>query len=138
MNSPLTIEHARALDRKDPLAPFRKEFLKEDPSLVYLDGNSLGRLPIKTVAFLEDVIREQWGSKLIRSWNEHWYELSARMGGKIARIIGARPEEVIVADSTSVNLYKLAFAALKAREGIELSHGSVYPAGFDQTTGWNP
>jgi kynureninase len=66
---------------------------------------------------LEDVILGQWGRKLIRSWNEHWYELSARLGGKIARIIGARPEEVIVSDSTSVNLYKLAFAALKAREG---------------------
>jgi kynureninase len=117
MDSQFTLEYAREQDNKDPLASYRKEFVAEDPSLTYLDGNSLGRLPRKTTSHLEDVILEQWGRKLIRSWNEHWYDLSARLGGKIARIIGARPDEVIVSDSTSVNLYKLAFAALKAREG---------------------
>ncbi|MCK4991179.1 MAG: kynureninase, partial [Bacteroidales bacterium] len=112
-----TIAHARELDRLDPLARFRREFSIDDPSLIYLDGNSLGRLPLKTGEHMERVIREQWGENLIRSWNEHWYDQSARLGKKIARIIGAHPEEVIVSDSTSVNLYKLAFGALKAREG---------------------
>jgi kynureninase len=117
MDAPCTIEHARALDRDDPLGRFRQEFVIKDPTMVYLDGNSLGRLPLKTAIYMERAIREQWGERLIQSWNEHWYDQSARLGKKIARIIGAHPEEVIVSDSTSVNLYKLAFGALKAREG---------------------
>ena len=111
-----TIAHARELDRLDSLARFRKEFLIDDPSLIYLDGNSLGRLPLKTGEHMELVIREQWGEKLIRSWNEHWYDQSARLGKKIAQLIGAHPDEVIVSDSTSVNLYKLAYGALKLME----------------------
>jgi kynureninase len=117
MAEPNSIEYARELDRKDPLRSFRQEFVMEDPGLVYLDGNSLGRLPKKSVQHLERTIGEQWGRKLISSWNEHWYDLPVRLGKMIARIIGARPEEVIIGDSTSVNLYKLAFAALKLREG---------------------
>ena len=112
-----TIAHARELDRLDSLARFRKEFLIEDPTLIYLDGNSLGRLPLKTATCIERAIREQWGERLIQSWNEQWYDQSAQLGKKIARIIGAHPDEVIVSDSTSVNLYKLAFGALKVREG---------------------
>jgi len=111
------IAHARELDRLDSLARFRKEFLIDDPSLIYLDGNSLGRLPLKTSQHMDHVIGEQWGKNLIRSWNEHWYDQSARLGKKIAQLIGAHPDEVIVSDSTSVNLYKLAFGALKAMEG---------------------
>ena len=114
--SHFTIEHARMLDRDDPLASFRDEFVIKDPSIVYLDGNSLGRLPEKTADYMESAIREQWGDRLIRSWNEGWYKQSARLGKKIAQIIGAHPEEVIISDSTSVNLYKLAYGALKARE----------------------
>jgi len=117
MAEPFTIEHAREMDRQDPLASFRQDFVLEDPSTVYLIGNSLGCLPRKSAEYLDDVIREQWGKKLIRSWNEHWYDLPECLGEKIARIIGARPDEVIVSDSTSVNLFKLAFGALKAREG---------------------
>ena len=112
-----TIEQARKLDREDPLAHFKEEFVIRDPSIVYLDGNSLGRLPEKTVEYLEHTVREQWGERLIRSWNEGWYQQSLRLGKKIAQIIGAHPDEVIISDSTSVNLYKLAYAALKAREG---------------------
>ena len=117
MGNPYTLEHARALDRDDPLGHFRHEFAIQDPSMVYLDGNSLGRLPSKTVDYLDRAIRKQWGEKLIRSWNEGWYTQSVRLGKKIARIIGAHPDEVIVSDSTSVNLYKLAYGALRAREG---------------------
>lgn len=112
-----TIEHARALDRDDPLARFREEFVIKDPTMVYLDGNSLGRLPLKTATYMERAIREQWGERLIQSWNEQWYDQSAQLGKKIARIIGAHPDEVILSDSTSVNLYKLAFGALRVREG---------------------
>jgi kynureninase len=119
MARPFTIEQAREMDRQDPLRPYRQDFVMDDPSLVYMDGNSLGRLPLLTAEHLEYAIREQWGRKLIRSWNEHWYDLSVHLGKKIARIIGARPDEVIVSDSTSVNLYKLAFGALIAREGRE-------------------
>jgi kynureninase len=88
-----------------------------DPSLIYLDGNSLGRLPVKTVEYMGSAIREQWGNRLVRSWNEGWYQQSLRLGKKIAQIIGARPDEVIVSDSTSVNLYKLAYGALRIMEG---------------------
>jgi len=117
MNKLYTREHARALDREDSLAPFREEFVIKDPSLIYLDGNSLGRLPLKAEKYMERAIREQWGENLIRSWNEHWYTQSEQLGKKIARIIGAHPDEVIVSDSTSVNLYKLAYGALQLMEG---------------------
>ncbi len=117
MSNPYTLEYARALDRDDPLGTFRDKFVIADPSMVYLDGNSLGRLPLRTLNSMEHTIREQWGEKLIRSWNEGWYTQSTRLGKKIAHIIGARPDEVIVSDSTSVNLYKLAYGALRAREG---------------------
>jgi kynureninase len=112
-----TLRYASELDRHDPLGSYRDQFVIADPTLIYLDGNSLGRLPYRTVDYMERTIREQWGERLIRSWNEGWYQQSARLGKKIAQIIGASPEEVIVSDSTSVNLYKLAYGALKIRQG---------------------
>lgn len=112
-----TVENARMLDQEDPLGHFRQNFVISDPSIVYMDGNSLGRLTEKSVEYMESAIREQWGNRLIRSWNEDWYNQSVRLGKKIAQIIGAQPDEVIIADSTSVNLYKLCYGALKAREG---------------------
>jgi kynureninase len=112
-----SLKYARDLDQQDLLRPYRELFLISDPSLIYLDGNSLGRLPYRTVDYMERTIREQWGERLIRSWNEGWYQQSARLGKKIAQIIGAGPEEVIVSDSTSVNLYKLAYGALRLMEG---------------------
>ena len=112
----VSIAYARELDQNDLLGPFRDRFVISDPSLIYLDGNSLGRLPRHTADHLETVIREQWGERLIRSWNEGWYQQSSRLGKKIAQIIGAHPDEVILSDSTSVNLYKLAFGALKIQE----------------------
>jgi kynureninase len=99
------------------LAPFRDRFVLDDPDLIYLDGNSLGRLPQATRGLLQEVTEAQWGRRLIRSWNEGWFDAPARIGAKIAGLIGARPDEVIVADSTSVNLFKLVAAALRARTG---------------------
>jgi kynureninase len=108
-------EEALALDRADPLAPFRARFALPD-GIVYLDGNSLGALPKATPARLAAVIESEWGDGLIRSWNRHgWIDLPRRVGDKIGRLIGARPGEVMVADSTSVNLFKLIAAALRLR-----------------------
>ena len=106
---------ARQLDAADPLTAFRERFVIDDPDLIYLDGNSLGRLPRATVARLDEVIRREWGQRLVRSWGEGWFEAAGRIGDKIARLVGAAEGEVILADSTSVNLYKLTLAALAAR-----------------------
>lgn len=106
-----------ALDAADPLAPYRERFALPD-GVIYLDGNSLGALPRATVDRLQVVLREEWGEGLIRSWNSaDWFHAPRRVGAKIARLIGAQPHEVVVADSTSVNLYKLIVAALRARPG---------------------
>ncbi len=106
---------AAQLDLADPLAPFRDRFVIDDPDLVYLKGNSLGRLPKAALAQLEDAVRAQWGGRLVRAWNEGWYDAPARIGGKIAPLIGAEPGEVIVSGSTSANLHALLFASLEAR-----------------------
>ena len=113
MSEPLSLAYAVELDNQDALKIYRDQFIIRDPALIYLDGNSLGRLPVKTVDYMDTAIREQWGERLIRSWNEGWYHQSMRLGKKIAQLIGARPDEVIVSDSTSVNLYKLGYAVMK-------------------------
>jgi kynureninase len=108
---------AQALDAADPLASFRHLFVEPDPALIYLDGNSLGRLPRVTQVRLADLIAEGWAGGLVRSW-ESWIDLPLRVGDLIAdSLLGARPGEVLVCDSTTVNLYKLAVAALDARPG---------------------
>ncbi len=102
---------AAALDLADPLRPCRDRFFLPE-GVVYLDGNSLGPLPKATVERKLEVIEQQWGRSLIRSWNEHnWIDAPQRVGAKVAGLIGAQPHEVIVADSTSVNLFKLLVAA---------------------------
>ena len=105
---------AAELDAADPLAAFRDRFVVANPSLVYLDGNSLGRLPQATAERLMTVVGEEWGGELIRGW-EHWIDEPRRVGDLIAPLIGAGPGEVVVCDSTTVNFYKLAAAALDAR-----------------------
>ena len=106
---------AEALDATDPLRAFRDRFVIDDPDLVYLDGNSLGRLPKATVQRLSLLIRDEWGGELVRAW-DHWLDEPARIGELIGlNLLGARPDETIVSDSTTVNLYKLAAAALDAR-----------------------
>src|SRR5439155_15030467 len=110
-------ETCLAFDQQDPLAAVREEFVIPD-GLMYLDGNSLGALPRRTVPRLHQVIAEEWGDGLIRSWNDaHWIEAPVRIGDKIAGLIGAKPGEVIVADSTSVNLFKLLAGALRLQPG---------------------
>ncbi len=108
---------AHEMDAQDELARFRREFVIEEPNLIYLDGNSLGRLPRRTKALVQDYVEHQWGQRLIRGWNEGWLDLSQRIGAKIARLVGAQADEVVVAESTSTNLFKLATAALRARPG---------------------
>lgn len=108
---------AQEQDLQDELAPFRRHFVIDEPNLIYLDGNSLGRLPHESVALLQEIVADQWGIRLIRGWNEGWMELQERVGSKIAQLLGADADEVIVADATSVNLFKLALAAVQARPG---------------------
>jgi kynureninase len=108
-----TLQESRDFDLDDPLRKYRDEFHFSDEKLIYLDGNSLGRLLLKTSDRMTTVLREEWGSRLIRSWNDQWYQQPTELGEKIARLIGAAPDEVIVSDSTSVNLYKLLHAAVQ-------------------------
>jgi kynureninase len=96
----------------DELADFRNQFVIPDPHLIYLDGNSLGRLPKATATRLQRIVEEDWGRGLIRSWNTDWFNAPTRVGEKIARLIGAAAGQVIVSDSTSINLFKLVMAAL--------------------------
>jgi kynureninase len=113
----LSREHAVALDAADPLAPLCAAFVRDDPELIYLDGNSLGRLPEATAERIARVVREEWGTELIRSWS-HWADRPFRVGDLIGTaLLGAAEGQVVVADSTTVNLYKLAVAALDARPG---------------------
>jgi kynureninase len=122
-------ETCASFDRQDPLAWVRDEFVLPE-GVIYLDGNSLGAPPRQTLPRLTDVIGKEWGSGLIRSWNEaHWIETPARIGDKIARLIGAESGEVIVADSTSVNLFKLLAEALRVQPGRHfiLTEASNFP-----------
>jgi kynureninase len=108
-------DFAQRLDEQDELAPFRAAFVAADAELIYLDGNSLGRLPARTVERVRATVEQEWGQGLIRSWNAGWYQATARIGDKIGQLIGAGPGQVVVSDSTSVNLFKLAMAALALR-----------------------
>ncbi|HEX8233226.1 MAG TPA: kynureninase [Caulobacteraceae bacterium] len=113
----LTRADCERLDAEDPLRGMRERFELPEEA-VYLDGNSLGALPKATPARLEAVARREWGGDLIKSWNVHrWIEAPLRVGAKVAPLIGAKAHEVIAADSTSVNLFKLAAGALGLRPG---------------------
>jgi kynureninase len=113
----ITLDEARRLDKHDALAPFRSAFALPE-GVIYLDGNSLGPLPRITQARLAHVMATEWGTGLIRSWSDAgWIQAQRRTGDKIGRIIGAHPGETIVADSTSVNLFKLILAAIRPRPG---------------------
>lgn len=108
---------AVAADARDPLASRRTEFTIADPQLVYFDGNSLGRLPTRTIAHLDAVVRGEWGEQLIRGWGTGWYEAPQRVGDKIGQLLGAALGQIVACDSTSVNLYKAVMAAMGARPG---------------------
>ena len=133
MTTPLTRADCAALDAADPLAPLRHQFALPE-GVIYLDGNSLGVLPKATPARVAEVVQQEWGVGLIRSWNTAgWIDLPARIGDKIARLVGAGPGELVAADSTSINLFKVLSAAIAiAREDhpgrrVILSERSNFP-----------
>lgn len=116
-------------DAADPLGAARARFSLPD-GIIYLDGNSLGALPVAAEQAVRDAVQRQWGSDLIASWNKHgWIGLPQRVGGKIASLIGAEADEVVAADSVSVNLFKLAAAAVGAQgdRRIVLTEGGDFP-----------
>ena len=113
----MTLDEARNLDAADPLA-FAQERFRLPAGVIYLDGNSLGALPAGAPAALADTAENQWGADLIASWNKHgWIDWPTRIAAKLAPIVGAKPSEVLIADSTSVCLFKLLAAAVRARPG---------------------
>ena len=123
------MDRLRGLDASDPLAGFRGAFHLPD-GVIYLAGNSLGPPPRAAAARLAEVVQAEWGEDLVAAWTGRgWIEAPARVGGKIARLIGAEASEVIVADSTSVDLFKLIAAALKARpeRGMVLTVREDFP-----------
>ncbi len=129
MTRSITRGDLEALDRADSLRDFRDRFAIPE-GVIYLDGNSLGALPRETSERVRKVIEDQWGRDLIRSWNAHgWIDLQQRIGAKIGRLIGAGEGETVVADSTSVNLYKMLAAALELRPGrrVIVSETSNFP-----------
>jgi kynureninase len=123
------MSRAEALDRDDPLAGFREAFALPD-GVIYLDGNSLGPPPLAALEDLAEAAGEAWGQGLVRSWNTAgWIDAPTRLGDRLAGLVGAGPGEVIVADSTSVNLFKLLVAALQARpeRSVVLSEPGDFP-----------
>jgi kynureninase len=129
----ITLETCQTLDEQDVLRPLRHQFALP-AGVIYLDGNSLGAMPKTTAARIQKAVTQEWGEGLIRSWNDAgWVEQPHRLGDKIARLVGAAPGEVVVADSTSVNLYKVLSAALSIAahdapsRNIILSERSNFP-----------
>ena len=113
----MTLDEATKLDAADPLASARARFELPD-GVIYLDGNSLGALPAAAAEALANAAERQWGEDLIASWNKHgWIDWPTRIAAKLAPIVGAKPSELLIADSTSVCLFKLLAAALRARPG---------------------
>ncbi len=108
-------QRALLLDASDPLAGFRDKFAIADPGLIYLDGNSLGRLPRGVTERVNRAIQAEWGVDLIGGWNGGWWDSPARIGNKLGALLGAAPGQVLVSDQTSINLFKLAAAALRLR-----------------------
>ena len=134
-------KHCEALDAEDPLRDYRERFSLPEGT-VYLDGNSLGALPRTTAARIDGLVREEWGHGLIRSWNERaWVTLPQRVGVKLAQLLGAGEDEIIVADSTSVNIFKLLAGALAmadvAHRRVILSERGNFPTDLYIVEGLN-
>ena len=122
-------EDLERLDRDDSLASFRAEFVLP-PGVLYFDGNSLGAMPMTAGQLARQVVEKEWAEGLVKSWNEAgWFDLPLRLGGKIAGLIGAKPDEVVVTDSTGIDLYKALAAALQHRpeRRIIVMEGSNFP-----------
>src|SRR5437762_7434712 len=117
MANEMTLEEAQARDAADPLA-FARERFRLPQGVIYLDGNSLGAMPIAAPQALAETAEQQWGEDLIASWTKHdWIDWPTRIAAKLAPIVGAKPNELLIADSTSVCLFKLLAAAVHARPG---------------------
>ena len=139
--TPITLADCRAMDARDPLAPLREQFaLPQD--VIYLDGNSLGAAPKASLARAQEVITEEWGVGLIRSWNTAgWFDLPRRLGDKLARLVGAKENEVVVTDTTSTNLFKVMAAAMRAQQSqapgrrVIVSERNNFPTDLYMTQG---
>ncbi len=115
--SPTERDYALNLDRNDPLAKYKSQFQISDPDLCYLDGNSLGRLPLATIDAVTDFMKNEWGKELVDGWS-HWIDEAQPTGNLLGRAtLGAKEGQVLVCDTTSVNFYQLCVAAIKARPG---------------------
>src|SRR6056300_203742 len=139
------LDQARLLDQEDELASFSKQFVPGNYD-IYLDGNSLGKLPKKTIDRIKTTVEQQWGAQLINSWNAHWLELPKRLASDMEQLIRAQQGTVYVGESTSLNLYKLVLGLLLSNrfgknlttdllnfpsdnyilEGIAKHHGASY------------
>lgn len=111
-----SLDYAKQLDSQDPLASYREQFVITDPNLIYFDGNSLGRMPKAAAERAKQIVDEEWGHDLIRGWNKGWWEAPSRVGDKIGQLIGAAAGQVLVSDTTSINLFKLVTAALTLQQ----------------------
>ncbi len=110
-------EYALELDRKDPLAHFKSQFVIGDPEMCYLDGNSLGRLPKATITAINDFMTKEWGPEVVTGWS-HWVDEAQPTGDLLGEAaLGAAAGQVLVCDTTSVNFYQLCLAAIHARPG---------------------
>ena len=110
-------QYALDLDARDPLARFRELFVNEDPEICYLDGNSLGRLPKRTISVVNDFLTKEWGLKLVDGWAD-WIDEAESTGDLIGRAaLGASSGQVLACDTTSINFYQMVGAALAARPG---------------------
>ena len=113
----ITAEQVSLLDANDPLAHFRDEFVISDSEVCYLDGNSLGRLPKRTIEEVNKFLTNEWGPELVDGWS-HWIDQAQPAGDLLARaVLGAGEGQTLVCDTTSVNFYQLCAAAIKARPG---------------------
>ncbi|WP_221356803.1 kynureninase [Streptomyces beigongshangae] len=127
-------EKAAVLDAADGLGGLRERFVLDDT--VYLDGNSLGALPRSVPGRVEDVVRRQWGSLRIRSWDESgWWTAPERIGDRIAPLVGAAPGQIVVGDSTSVNVFKAVVGAVRLANGTDGTDGAGVAGGADGTGG---
>lgn len=129
MPASITLNEIELLDKNDPLADFRSEFVLED-GLVYLDGNSLGPAPKAVFEKIETVMREEWAGGLIRSWNDaDWFKLTDILGDRLAACLGAVKGELVVTDSTSINIFKALHAAagLRPERNVIVAEGAGFP-----------